>query len=157
MNENFKKVASAAKAITGKSGTLWFAMVSFQQDFHKLNAEQLKEAIKGQEKEANAELRMKIGENSTYRVVKGVVIKAVELGIALVRKDGKAKGKTEVEKEIKEAVGDKSPADKFKSTMNTATLIEAKLDVNDVAVAAGLVKDLLDKMLARLRDLPSQA
>lgn len=159
MNPRFEEVGKAAKTITGKSGTLYFAMVSFATDpsFVGLDHEKLKEAIKGQEKEVNVAMRMKIGDNSTYRVVKGIMIAAREYGISLLRTDGKPKGKTEVEQELKDAKGSKSPADKFKATINTATLIEAKLETADLPVAAGIVQDLYDKLVKRIADLPSQA
>jgi hypothetical protein len=157
MNVNFETVAKAAKTINGKAGGLWHAMVLFQQDYASLDKDQLKVTIKGQEQEANAALRIKIGENSTYRVVKGVILSAVELGISLINKHGKVRGKTEVEADIKEVKGEKSAVDKFKSTLSTANSIADKLLTGDLPVSAGLVKELFDKLADRIRDLPSQA
>lgn len=150
MNSNFETVARSAKTIGNKGNTLWYSMVLFQQDYAALGKEQLKAIIKGQEREANALLRIKMGENSTYRVVKGVVLSAVEYGISLVRKDGKPRGKTEVEADIKEAKGEKAAVDKFKATMNTANAIADKLLTGDIPVSTGIVKELFDKLMKRL-------
>jgi hypothetical protein len=157
MNVNFEVAAKAAKSINGKSGSLWHAMVLFQQDYMRLDKDELKSVIKGQEQEANAALRIKVGTNSTYRVVKGVILSAVEYGVSLIDKRGKVRGKTEVEADIKEVKGEKSAVDKFKSTMTTANAIADKLLTGDLPVSAGLVKELFDKLADRIRDLPSQA
>lgn len=155
MNSNFEKVAKAATTINKAGSGMWGLMVAVQQDWNSLDHVALKETIKGQEAEANTQFKMKINENSTYRVIKGVVLSAVEYGISLVRPDGKPRGKTEVEADIKAAKGEKSAIEKFKSTIDTATKIEAKLETADLPLAAKLAKDVLDKLIKRIADLPS--
>lgn len=150
MNSNFEAAARAAKSISGKNGTLWQSMVLFQQDYPSLDKEQMRNVIKGQEREANVEHRIKVGENSTYRVVKTVILTAIEYGISLVTAKGKPRGKTEVETDIKAARGEKSAADKFKATMATATALAGKLLLGDIPVAAGSVKELFDGLVKRL-------
>lgn len=79
---------------------------------------------------ANVEARFKdeTGDKSmpsAYRSAKSVVCSAKEYGVSLLNHDGSPKGKTEVEKEIKEAKADKSTDDKIAALASTiARLLE---------------------------------
>ena len=95
-------------------------------------------------KKANKEMRMP----AAYRSAKSVIVTAVSLSIALKNEDGKYKGKTELEKEIKEGKPGKPEFEKFKASMNTATLIFGKLDaLDDVRNAKELVRQLADLVI----------
>jgi hypothetical protein len=95
-------------------------------------------------KKASKEMHMP----AAYRSAKSVITTAVALSIALKNADGKYKGKTELEKEIKEGKVGKSEFEKFKSSMNTATLIFGKLDaLDDVRNAKELVRQLADLVI----------
>lgn len=70
------------------------------------------------------------------------------MNISLKNAEGKYKGKTELEKEIKEGKPGKPEFEKFKGAMNTATLIFGKLDtLDDVRNAKELVRQLADLVI----------
>lgn len=85
---------------------------------------------------------------AAYRSAKSVIVTAVSMSICLTDAEGKYKGKTELEKEIKEAKPGKPEFEKFKASMNTATLIFGKLDaLDDVRNAKELVRQLADLVI----------
>lgn len=85
---------------------------------------------------------------AAYRSAKSVIVTAVSMSISLVDAEGKYKGKTELEKEIKEGKPGKPEFEKFKGAMNTATLIFGKLDtLDDVRNAKELVRQLADLVI----------
>jgi hypothetical protein len=85
---------------------------------------------------------------AAYRSAKSVIVTAVSMSISLIDEEGKYKGKTQLEKEIKEGKPGKPEFEKFKSAMNTATLIFGKLDtLDDVRNAKELVRQLADLVI----------
>ena len=85
---------------------------------------------------------------SAYRSSKSVVCKAVRLGVELLDESGKARGKTEVEKECKELEGgDKSNVDKITTMLGTvSTLIDkARDEGEDLRTVQALLADLHSK------------
>jgi hypothetical protein len=150
MNENFQKAAAAVKTLNSKGNSMWGALVAFALDASTNGASALKDNFKIEERLAAATMRVEMGKNSTYKVAKSVIVRATEMGIPLVDKDGKARGKTDVEADIKLGKEEKSASEKFKVAMNTATSIAAKLEAKDIPVAAGLVKELLEKITGAL-------
>jgi hypothetical protein len=85
---------------------------------------------------------------AAYRSAKSVITVAVSMNISLKNAEGKYKGKTELEKEIKEGKPGKPEFEKFKGAMNTATLIFGKLDtLDDVRNAKELVRQLADLVI----------
>jgi hypothetical protein len=117
-----------------------------------VDAKQTKKQFGVQESLASAEKRITMGENSTYRVIKGRIIEAVALGVALLDSDGKARGKTAVEADIAALKDDKEKTafEKFKGTMSTADKIAAKLDAKDMLLALALVRELEKSLMPAL-------
>lgn len=109
----------------------------------------LKNSVSEQEAAYKVE-HVKMAEFPTaYRSAKSVIMGAVKAGVSLVDEDGKPKGKTQLEKETKDAKGDsKSELDKFRSTMSTAASIFAKMDtLSDVQASKLLVTELASMVL----------
>ncbi|HEY9815113.1 MAG TPA: hypothetical protein V6D20_04805, partial [Candidatus Obscuribacterales bacterium] len=132
-----------------KGAGLWNSLVNFCIESGKHSSKGVKElkgAFTQEEKAADKDHKVKMGENSTYRVCKSVLTKAAALDISLVDADGKVKGKTAVEQEIAAHAEEKSNYEKFKSSMNTATVLAAKVvedgDVSEVGGALLLVQEL---------------
>lgn len=155
MDPMFKPIAEAVKTANKKNAGTYGSMAKLTLDCTTTRgmttAEALKDFFKAQEKAATVELRVKMGENSTYRVVKGLMLKAVELGISLVRADGDIKGKTELEEEILAAKPQKSPLDKFKIAMNTAGAVAKDLTDEECITAAALLNSLLVDVSKRIK------
>lgn len=159
MNEHYKKAAASVKTMN-KSGTSMFgALLRFAHDFRTNGAESLKEQFKAHEKLATAEMKVEMTKNSTYKVAKGKLVKAVELGIELVDAEGKAIGKTDLESKIKDAEGAPAPAkpaaeatdfDKFSQALALASELSDKVKTDDTPIAAGLVSTLYKKLADRM-------
>jgi hypothetical protein len=152
LNEHYSKAITAVKTMN-KSGTSVFgALLTFAHE-HRLNGtDALKAHFKAQEKLASSEKKVEMTKNSTYKVAKGKLVKAVELGIDLMP-DGKALGKTALEDMIADLEGPKVPKsdfDKFSDALNTAAKHADKVADADIAIAAGLVSTLYAKLAARI-------
>lgn len=150
LNENYKSVANAVKGINAKGRSMWAALVAFTLESNTNGHESLKDNFKAQEKLALGEMKLEMGKNSTYKVAKGVLVRATEYGVAITDPKGKPRGKTDIEKELAALKGEKSPADKFKVAMTTANTIADKLLDTDCPTAAALVSDLYAKIAARM-------
>lgn len=110
-------------------------------------ADVLKSAIKSGETAYKTGMKVE-SMPGAYRSAKSVITVAVSMGISLKNAEGKYKGKTELEKEIKEGKPGKPEFEKFKTSMNTATLIFGKLDtLDDVRNAKELVRQLADLVI----------
>ena len=83
-----------------------------------------------------------------YRSAKSVILSAIKAGICLKDENGKLKGKTALEQEIKEGKEVKSELQKFQSSIDTAAKIFAKIDnLGDIRQAKALTAVLVDMIL----------
>jgi hypothetical protein len=149
MNPAFRPIADAVKTMNRKGTGMYGNMIRFAHDAIQkdaLNHVQLKGLFKEQEKIAAAELKVKMGENATYRVIKALLQNVREAGISMSNPDGTLKGKSQLEEEYAATLTPKSAIDKFKSTMNTANTLADSLTDVDAITAAALVNDLLTKV-----------
>lgn len=154
LNPLFKPIAEAVKTMNRKGAGIYGGAIAFaHEQFNKGAATdvQMKGVFKEQEKVASAELRVKMGENSTYRVVKGLLIAARKAGISYVKPDGDFKGKTELEAELALLSPEKSALDKFKALMNSANAVADNLTDLEAITASALVNDLLTKVAAKIK------
>lgn len=128
-----------AVAVEKKLGGLWVEMC---------------EAVRGMQHEAAAQL-CKEGEDeykssrkgaeipSTYRSNKSVLLSALKGGVDLFDENGKARGKTDVEKALKEGKADKPHMDKVRSTLDTfAKLYNGCANAEERAEARNLLATL---------------
>lgn len=157
MNQHYATAAKAVKSLGKAGASLWVSLVMFAMTQQEDRVEQpvkgtdMKPMFKAAETAASVEHKVKMGENSTYRVAKGVIVQAVSLGVALVDEKGKPRGKTDIEDELKGLKDEKPAIDKFKATMATATALAAKLDAKDTVMAAAMVSDLRKSLLESLK------
>ncbi len=154
MNPNFKQAVTAAKTIESRSGGLWTALVLFAGDVLKNNmgvACDISADFKKEEQQASTEMRYEVTKNSTYRSNKCVIVNAVEAGVSLFDSKGKPRGKTEVEKELKEGKEKKPAMSRFQTVLKSADTIADELLDSDCILAAALVQALLDKVAVRIR------
>lgn len=153
MNENFRKAASAVKALKQKASGLYGALGAFVMDIAMNDGVQvvagtdIKPAFKEQERLASAEMKVHFGKDapSTYRVVKNLFANAIAKGVSITS-DGKLRGKTDIEADLAALKVEKSELDKFKVAMNTALAIADKLPAHDRITAATLVQELLNNV-----------
>lgn len=141
MNQHYEAAVKAVKGLNKQTGALWPSLVLFA--VATVQGTDAKPAFKAEEKLASNDAKVKMGENSTYRVQKGIIVAAIAKGIKLVDADGKPRGKTDIEDELKEGKAPKSAIDKFKIAMNTAGALADQLAAHDRIMAAALVQDLL--------------
>lgn len=80
---------------------------------------------------------------STYRSAKSVAMQALKLGVAVVTDKGIPLGKTDVEKAIKEAKGEKSGIEKVRATLNTLAALIDKCSDDERKEAKSLIATLM--------------
>ena len=82
-----------------------------------------------------------------YRSAKTVINKALAAGVELLDSDGNPRGKSEIEKETREAQPEKSNVDKLLTCLTTVSnlLDKAKDEGEDLAQVRGLLADLYTK------------
>lgn len=152
MNKHYETALKAVVAIEAKGSNFWQNLVLFVADVKPADEAALKVAF-GHEEKQQTVTKKKLSTFGAYRSAKSVIFAALKCDVALM--DGeKVRGKTEVEKDIKAAKADgKTELDKFKSAMNTATLIAIKLEGKDAyAEAFMLSKALTDKLAELLKE-----
>jgi hypothetical protein len=161
LNKQFEIVGKAVKAIDGKAKGIFGAILAFAIEVKPTDVEQLRGYIKAQEQIVGDTMKVKLGGNSTYKVAKGKVLKAVELGIPLVGKNGKPVGKTALEDAIKakelELAGPaapvKAPATPFDNCMVALGVLadEAKkIEDKDIVLLCGPMQATLDALMKRI-------
>jgi hypothetical protein len=156
LNGNYVNAVKAVKILDSKAGSLFKNIGLFVVDVAYGNGlpatgTDIKPVFKAQEMMASVEHKVAMGENSTYRVVKNLLVNCVAKGVSIVDANGKLKGKTELEKELALLKEEKSAIEKFKATMGTAEKIAAQLDARDIPNALAMIKSLMDSVPAGLK------
>jgi len=159
LNEHYKKAATAVRTMNKSGNTMFGALLRFAHEHRTNGVDALRDHFKAQEKLALSEMKAEMTKNSTYKVAKGKLLKAVELGIELVDANGEAIGKTALEGKIKEAETAATPAapkvpatpfDLFSAAIKAASEAADKVEAKDCAIAAGLVSTLYKKLADRI-------
>lgn len=156
MNKDFEKAAGAAMSMVKKGEGMFGFLVQFVVATmanatckEEERADVLKEEFKDNENAyAKAhEKQPKLSTVGSYRSAKSVLVQAVEKHVVLLDGKGKPRGKTDIEKELKELKEEKNPLEKFRTAMHTATNVADKLENDtDVGLAYTECKALLDKL-----------
>jgi hypothetical protein len=164
MNVTFAKSADAFIQAEKKEGNAFTSLVEYAVSvMTDVLAKDAADALKNKfaAEEDGYKVAKKIDAMPTaYRSSKSVIMSAVKLGVPLVDADGKALGKTAIEKATKEAKGDdgKTELAKFTSTMSTAMSIFTKMDtLHDVQAAYKLVEELANAVVKANAELVSKA
>lgn len=150
MNKHYALVATAVSSINKKGEGIWGNLVHYVEDKRATNnavtPDQMKLSFKKEEQAASIELKADMGKNSTYRVAKGVLLKAVEHKLVLVDDKGNPRGKTDVERELESLVEkkEKSAKEKFEAAMLAATKQIADLEDKDLTAATAQAQALFD-------------
>lgn len=159
LNEQFLKAVKAVKAIDSKGKGLFNALRDFVIEIKATDAEALRGYFKAQEQYATTLMKVSMSQNSTYKVAKGKLLKAVELGVRLTDSNGKLLGKSALEDAIKAAEGPAAPktptapATPFDQCMVAISVLAenaAKVVDKDIAMIAGPVQTLLDQLVKRI-------
>lgn len=150
-DKNFLTAANAAMVVQQKGDSLYKYLALYAAPFiaaPAVNVRPMLEAgFKSQEMAFYETTKNRVGKLAAYRSNKSVLLAAAEYGIVLLDGDGKVKGKTAVEKEIKEAKGEKTPMEKFKVVMGTLATVADKLVMEGDLGEAALLTDNLSKAL----------
>lgn len=157
MNGNYEKAVGVVGTLNKKGEGLWGLLCLFAHETrgvdangkdNKMEGEALKAVFVANEKVASKDMRTDMNKNSTYRVAKGILVAAVEADLSLVDSDGKARGKTDLENELKDLKVAKSPLEKFQTAVASASKLVDKLDPADHATAYLLAKQVADDLAA---------
>lgn len=156
LNEHYQQAVNAVKSIDKGVKAMWPGLVLFTVEAMRLipnvKTPDMKPAFKAAEKQATVEAKVRMNENSTYRVQKGLLCNCVSKGITIVDGAGKPRGKTELEDELAALKDEKSPLDKFKTSMNTANALADKFTtMPEYLSAASLVNDLMKKLTPHIK------
>lgn len=151
----FHQIGDAAVATQKRGDGLWnhFAKYVDEVKPDSLSGEELKakmsETLKHDEKVYRKmhPKTPKLGTIGAYRSAKSVILAAIEQGISLVDGEGKVRGKTEIEKQLKELKVEKTPMEKFRLMHSSLSAIASVLtDSAELKEAAQLVEDLYAKV-----------
>lgn len=154
-NEAYEKAIESVNSLNKKGEGLYGNLHKFAMENMGDGAKALKETFVSHEKHASVDFKVEMKKNSTYRVVKGLLIACVDKGIPISNADGTPRGKTALELDLKEAVEaaktPKTEAEKFRIAMNTAGAIGAKLTDAECVMAAALANELMKTLAARIK------
>ena len=144
---NFDTAAKYAVDSEKKAGNLWNNLAGYIGELAQFHdVENVKSVLKNREKEYGDIHKVKLSTIGAYRSAKSVALKAVSLGVTLLTENGDARGKTEVEKDIKDSKEDKPVIDKIQSSCNTlSALLDQLADVDDARMALIMIDQLRDK------------
>lgn len=147
LNTSLNEAIKAARSVDAGTGKVWSGTVEFVMSLGDVDHDSAKEAFKMQEAEYEEANKVQPKTFSAYRSAKSVALSALKNNIDL-HIDGKIRGKTEIEKAIKDAKSEtKSPFDKWQQMFErlneqTNTLIFE----SDVRVAYQSTDKLLKKL-----------
>jgi hypothetical protein len=129
-DSNQAVICKSVQTVAKNSGTLWAAVAMMaENDFHgrSLDVDTLKACFKSFEENAAKELKWSLTADprgQTYRGCKSVAKNAIEKDIPLLTTDGKVRGKSEVEKDLKGLKEKETPAETVK---RCSALIQKKI------------------------------
>jgi len=155
MNGHYEKAVGVVGTLIKKGEGLWGNLVMFVHETRGVDAngkdlsmdgDTIKSVFTGNEKIASKDMRTDMNKNSTYRVAKGILIAAVAADLSLIDSDGKPRGKTDLENELKDMKEKKSPLEKFQGAIANASKLVDKLDPADHATAYLLAKQVADDL-----------
>ena len=158
MKYNFETAAKYAVDASKKEGNLWNNLAGYIGELAQFHdVENIKSVLKNREKEYSDLHKVKLSSIGAYRSAKSVALKAVSLGVALLNENGEARGKTEVEKDIKDNKEDKPVIDKIQSTCNTLNaLLEQLADVDEARMALIMIDQLREKAAVAIGTLMAE-
>lgn len=158
LNNNLNEAIKAARTVDAGTGKVWSSTVEFIISLGHTDHDQAKDEFKAQELEYENQHKVQPKSFSAYRSAKSVALSALKNGIEL-HVDGKPRGKTEIEKAIKDAKADvKSAFDKWQQMferLNDQT--NALIFEEDVRVAYQATDKLLKKLSEMYAGVTKQA
>lgn len=159
MKYNFDTAAKYAVDSEKKAGNLWSNLSGYIGELAQFHdVENVKAVLKNSEKSYGEINKVKLSSIGAYRSAKSVALKAVSLGVALLTENGDSRGKSEVEKDIKDNKEEKSVADKLQTTANTMNSIMDQIaDIDDARVAIILIDMLREKAANIVEELSAEA
>lgn len=159
MKYNFDTAAKYAVDSEKKAGNLWSNLSGYIGELAQFHdVENVKAVLKNSEKSYGEINKVKLSSIGAYRSAKSVALKAVSLGVALLTENGDSRGKSEVDKDIKDNKEEKSVADKLQTTANTMNSIMDQIaDIDDARVAIILIDMLREKAANIVEELSAEA
>lgn len=159
MKYNFDTAAKYAVDSEKKAGNLWSNLSGYIGELAQFHdVENVKAVLKNSEKSYGEINKVKLSSIGAYRSAKSVALKAVSLGVALLTENGDSRGKSEVEKDIKDNKEEKSVADKLQTTANTMnSIMDQIVDIDDARVAIILIDMLREKAANIVEELSAEA
>jgi hypothetical protein len=156
MNPNYEKAVVATNALNKKASGLYGNLGAFVLDVAYANGipakgTDIKPLFKNEEQAAEAIMKIKMGENSTYRVIKNLFANCVMGGVNLQDGKGRLRGKSDLESELAALKEPKTAMEKFATAITTATKASDGLSASERLTAAKLASDLLDALANQLK------
>lgn len=156
---NFETAAKYAVDASKKEGNLWSNLAGYIGELAQFHdVENVKIVLKNREKEYSDLHKVKLSSIGAYRSAKSVALKAVSLAVNLLTDNGEARGKSEVEKDIKDNKEEKPVADKLQTAANTMnSIMDQIMDLDDARIAIILVDMLREKAANIVSELSAEA
>lgn len=157
INAQFKTAVTALVANVKSGNNFWNSIALFANEHY---GKGLEEAFRINEIDAESSIKglagIRLQTLGAYRSAKSVIRSANKLNIKVVV-DGKVRGKTEVEQDIKSQKQDKPALDKFRTSMTTATTLADGVETSEeLGQAFMLAKALTDKLQTKLTEARKQ-
>ena len=159
MKYTFETAAKYAVDASKKEGNLWSNLAGYIGELAQFHdVENVKIVLKNREKEYSDLHKVKLSSIGAYRSAKSVALKAVSLAVNLLSDNGEARGKSEVEKDIKDNKEEKPVADKLQTAANTMnSIMDQIMDLDDARIAIILVDMLREKAANIVSELSAEA
>lgn len=147
MKYNFETAAKYAVDSEKKAGNLWNNIAGYVGELAQFHdADNISSVLKNKETEYSTIHKTKLSTIGAWRSAKSVCMSAVKVGVALLNENGEARGKSDVEKDVRALKEEKPVIDKIQSTCNTlSALLEQLADVDDARMALIMIDQLRDK------------
>lgn len=152
---HFENIVTLTKESGKNVIGLWNEFVLFvTEDLRTTVENDAKAAFKEKEKQTKEKDKFSLQEVGAYRSAKSVIMSALRYDIALADSQGKARGKTEIEKEIKDRKEPEAPIDTIKRSMSILDKkIPALTTKGDISLAYMLVKGAWDAINAKTAEV----
>lgn len=161
MNKHYLEAVGSVASLIKKGEGLWAQLVRFSHEMRTndtpcKDGEAMKASFLTEEKAASKEQKVDMGKNSTYRVIKGILVKAAEYNVELMDAKGKPRGKTDIERELADLVpkNTKTPLEKLQASIAAASKQVDEIEDTDLAAATACVEVLYKELGALLLALP---
>lgn len=157
VDTDFEAAFKASRNVDKEGGKVWDGVVKFAQTsklMFMVDEKHRKARFEEEEERVETAHKQSPKEFGAYRTAKSVCLSAIKYKVALFDGEGKVRGKTAVEKDLKAAKASEKPAiDKWQATFNSLNSLTNDLEgLEDLNVAFTNIDALRNKLAEMVRN-----